>query len=280
MPAYMHSPHVMGAKVVSVYPGNHGTDRDSHQGAVLLFDADNGAVLSLMDGSSITAIRTAAVSAVATRALSRPESSRLAIIGSAVQARTHVSAMLLVRPINTVHVWSRNPLSASEFAAWVTSHHDVDVECHTSAQDAVARSDIVCTVTASREPVLRGEWLMPGTHINAVGSSSPTSRELDAAAVARSRFFVDRRESTLNEAGDFLLAREESAVGDEHILAEIGEVLTGVISGRTSPDDITLFKALGLAVEDLAAAHHIYVTAQGNGAGVRVELGGARDSGT
>jgi ornithine cyclodeaminase len=278
MPAFMESPRVMGAKAVSVYPGNHGTALDSHQGAVLLFDTEHGSVLAVMDASSITAIRTAAVSAVATRALALPDASELAILGSAVQARTHVDSIRLVRPIRRVRIWSRNDEHAGEFAAWVRRRHrDLAVEVFANARDAVAGAHVVCTTTASREPVLMGEWISAGTHINAVGASAATARELDSSAVARSRFFVDRRESTLNESGDFLLAKRDGLIGDDHILAEIGEVLIGRHPGRTSADEITLFKSLGLAIEDLASAHHIYERAMREGGGTRVELGGGRD---
>jgi len=277
MPAFMESPHVMGVKSVSIFPGNHGTALDSHQGAVLLFDTGNGSVLAVMDASSITAIRTAAVSAVATRALSRSDASELAILGSAVQARTHLEAMLLVRPIERVRVWSRHADSARSFVEAARSRHAVAIETCDSASAAVDGAHIICTTTASREPVLAGEWVGPGAHINAVGASAVSSRELDSNAVARARLFVDRRESALNESGDFLIPRGEGSIDDTHILAEIGEVLLGRHPGRESRDEVTLFKSLGLAIEDLAAAHHIYHKAMSSGAGVRVELGGGRD---
>jgi ornithine cyclodeaminase len=233
-----------------------------------------------MDASSITAIRTAAVSAVATRALARPDSAELAILGSAVQARTHIESIRLVRPIRRVRVWSRSREHALAFADAARKRHaDLRIDTFDSAHEAVDGADIVCTTTASREPVLSGEWLAKGTHINAVGASAASARELDSSAVARSRFFVDRRESALNESGDFLLAKRDGLIGDEHILAEVGEVLIGRHSGRQSRDDITLFKSLGLAIEDLASAHHIYERAMREGAGVRVELGGGRDDG-
>ncbi len=277
MPAFMESPHVMGVKSVSIFPGNHGTSLDSHQGAVLLFDTGNGSVLAVMDASSITAIRTAAVSAVATRALARGDSTELAILGSAVQARTHLEAMLLVRPIKHVRVWSRHSESANAFVESARARHSVPIETFESARAAVDGADIICTTTASREPVLNGEWISKGAHINAVGASAVSSRELDSQAVARARLFVDRRESALNESGDFLIPRKEGLVGDDHILAEIGEVLLGRHPGRKADEEITLFKSLGLAIEDLASAHHIYEKAMRDGSGTRAELGGGRD---
>jgi ornithine cyclodeaminase len=278
MPAFMETPKVMGAKAVSVYPGNHGTELDSHQGAVLLFDTEHGSILAVMDASSITAIRTAAVSAVATRTLSREDSTELAILGSAGQARTHLEAMRVVRPIKRVRVWSRNPAHAEEFASAARLlHADIEINTFASSREAVHGAHIVCTTTASREPVLMGDWVSEGTHINAVGASAANARELDSSAVARASFFVDRRESALNESGDFLMAKADGLFGDEHILAEIGEVLIGQHTGRIQRDEITLFKSLGLAVEDLAAAHHIYQRAVDENAGTRVELGGGRD---
>jgi ornithine cyclodeaminase len=277
MPAHLSSPAAMGVKVISVFPGNHGTALDSHQGAVLLFEAEQGRLLAIMDASRITAVRTAAVSGVATRALARPEAGTLALLGSGVQAETHLEAMRLVRPLRTVRVWSRDEGHAARFAHAARARHGIEVDVARTARAAVAEADLVCTVTSSREPVLKGEWLRPGVHVNAVGASLRTARELDTAAVARARVFVDRRESAASEAGDLLIPRAEGAIGDDHVLAEIGEVLIGRAPGRRSADEVTLFKSLGLAVEDVAAAHHIYARARAEGAGTWVELGGGRE---
>jgi ornithine cyclodeaminase/alanine dehydrogenase-like protein (mu-crystallin family) len=278
MPAHLSSPAAMGIKVISVFPGNHGTELDSHQGAVLLFETERGRLLAIMDASSITAIRTAAVSAVATRLLARPEASTLALLGSGVQAATHLEAIALVRPLRRVRVWSRNGAHAARLAEAARARHPLEVEVAATAREAVQDADVVCTVTSSREPVLRGEWLRPGAHVNAVGASVRTAREMDTAAVARARVFVDRRESAASEAGDILIPQAEGAIGDDHVQAEIGEVLIGGAAGRRSPDEITLFKSLGLAVEDVAAAHHIFGRARAGGAGTWVELGGGRDA--
>jgi ornithine cyclodeaminase/alanine dehydrogenase-like protein (mu-crystallin family) len=277
MPAYLATPPAVGLKVITVFPGNHGTAYDSHQGAVLLFETEHGRLLAILDASSITAIRTAAVSGVATRALARPDASRLALLGTGVQALTHLEAIAHVRPLASVRVWSRDPAKAAAFAATARARHSLEVEAAPSAREAVAGAGVVCTVTSSREPVLEGSWLAPGTHVNAVGASLPSARELDSAAVARSRVFVDRRESAAHEAGDLLIPTAEGAIGADHVLGEIGEVLTGRVAGRRAPEDVTLFKSLGLAVEDLAAAHHVYRRAREVGAGTWVELGGARD---
>jgi ornithine cyclodeaminase len=276
MPAHFGPANVMGIKVVSVMPGNHGSAYDAHQGAVLLFETRHGRPLALADASEITAIRTAAVSGVATRLLARDDAGDLAILGSGTQARTHLEAMLAVRPIERVRVWSRTDSHAEAFARRESARHGIHVEVVADARSAVADASLICTTTSAREPVLRGEWLAPGAHVNAVGSSVRTARELDAAAVRRARLFVDRRESALNEAGDFLLARAEGEVGDDHILAELGDVLVGKAGGRGHDEDITLFESLGLGVEDVAAAWFVYTQALEEGRGTDVPLTGVR----
>ena len=279
MPSFLANIESMGLKVISVFPGNHGTKYDSHQGAVLLFEAKHGQLLSLMDASAITAIRTAAVSGVATRLLSRYNATTLAILGSGVQARTHLAAMIEARGITRVRVWGRDASRARQFADRETERHGITVTTVSTVKEAVADADIICTTTAAPEPILIGEWIAKGTHVNAVGSSVPFTRELDTAAVKNARLFVDRRESTVNEAGDFLFPKKEGAIDDSHIVGEIGEILVGTVEGRRTADEITLFKSLGLGVEDLAAASHVYGKAIESGAGVSVELGGERDDG-
>ncbi len=276
MPAYAGDRAVMGLKVISVFPGNHGTEFDSHQGAVMLFETKNGRPLAIVDATSITAIRTAAVSGVATRLLAREDAADLAILGSGTQARVHLEAMRLARTIRRVRVWSRNPEHAAAFARREDQRRGIAIHPMPTAFQAVEGADLICTTTSAAEPVLLGEWVAPGAHINAVGSSVPFARELDTAAVVRSRLFVDRRESTVNEAGDFLFPKKEGAVGDDHIQGEIGELLIGRVQGRRSADEITLFKSLGLAIEDVASAHHIYTKALEKGFGAQVELGGTR----
>lgn len=276
MPGYLGDIGMMGVKVVSVFPGNHGTAYDSHMGAVMLFEDKHGQLLAIVDASEITAIRTAAVSGVATRLLAREDASELAILGSGVQAASHLAAMLLARNITRVRLWSRNVQHAAKLAEIAGKRHGVAIDVMSSAQAAVEGADIVCTVTSAREPVLLGEWLQAGVHINAVGSSVAFTRELDTAAMVKAKLFVDRRESTLNEAGDFLLPRQEGAIEDTHIRGEIGEILLGCVKGRETEQEITLFKSLGLAVEDVAAAHHVYIKSLEDGSGVPVELGGSR----
>ena len=272
MPTYSAALNACGAKLISVYPENHGTDIDSHQGLVALFDGATGTPLAIMDASSITAIRTAAVSAVATKLLARDETRTLAILGAGVQARTHLGAMFAVRPFERVLIWSRTTDHARQIAHEGANHHDAHFEVVSTADQAVSDADVVCTVTASREPVLEGSWLRPGSHINAVGASIPSARELDTATVACARVFVDRRESALNEAGDILIPIREGAFDATHIVAEIGEILTGAAQGRRSDAEITLFKSLGLAVEDLACAHFLHARASEMGVGLQAEL--------
>lgn len=276
MPAYLGDLQIMGLKIVSVFPGNRGTEFDSHMGAVMIFETNHGQPLALMDATEITAIRTAAVSGVATRLLARDRAGDLAVLGSGTQARTHLEAMLHCRTLRRVRVWSRNPDNGRRFAERESRRHNLPVELMPTVKDAVQGADIVCTTTSSTDPVLFGEYLSPGCHINAVGSSVPFARELDTEAVLRSRLFVDRRESTVNEAGDFLIPKKEGAIGDSHIQGEIGELLLNKVKGRTSEEEITLFKSLGLAVEDLASAHHIYKKAMAARIGTEVQLGGSR----
>jgi ornithine cyclodeaminase/alanine dehydrogenase-like protein (mu-crystallin family) len=272
MPAYSQALKAIGTKLITVFPGNHGTAIDSHQGAVLLFDGETGSLLALMDAASITAIRTAAVSGVATRLLARRDSATLAILGAGVQAHTHIDAMLAVRPLTRILIWSRSGDHARAVARDAGTRHGVNVEVVEDAATAVRAADVVCTVTASREPVLRGEWLRPGAHVNAVGASIPTARELDTEAVTRARLFVDRRESALNEAGDVLLPIAEGAMTAGAIVAEIGELIAHAREGRRDGREITLFKSLGLAIEDLACAHYLHGAAKAAGAGTWVDL--------
>jgi len=278
MPSYLEGLNAVGLKAVSVFHNNKGTEYDSHQGAVLVFEAEHGCLQAIIDASAITAIRTAAVSGVATKLLAREDAEELAILGSGVQAHTHVNAMLAARRIGRVRVWSPNPDHVQAFVRNISERHDAVVTPTTNALDTVKGADIVCTTTSAREPVLMGDWLVPGAHINAVGSSIPLARELDTAAVAKSRLFVDRRESTLNEAGDFLIPKREGIIGDHHIQGEIGEILSGQVAGRQTKEEITLFKSLGLAVEDIASGHYVYQKALEKGLGTWVEFGGHRQT--
>jgi ornithine cyclodeaminase len=281
MPGTLGPANVFGAKITSVYGSNLNSEFESHQGVVVLFEAEHGRPLALVDAGEVTAVRTAAVSGVATRVLAREDARTLALIGSGSQAHPHLEAMLLVRPIEEVRVWSRSQEHARAFVAheaprWEKKRPGVRFRVVDDVAEAVYDADIVCTLTSASEPVLRGDQLPAGVHINAVGSTGQRGREIDTEVVRRARFFVDRLESTLNEAGDFLIARAEGAVGDDHILGELGDVLLGRVPGRRSLDEITLFRSLGLAVEDVATAHFLYREAREAGLGVWAPLGGLR----
>jgi len=275
MPGYLGSIETVGIKTVTVFPGNTDSEYDSHQGTVMLFDATNGRLKAVLDATEITATRTAAASAVATEQLSRPDSSVLAILGAGVQGAAHVRSIPLVRDLGEIRVWSRNPEHAAQLVA-NAGGRESEIHAELTVADAVAGADIVCTTTASSDPILTGAMLESGMHLNAVGSSVPFARELDAEAMARSRIFVDRRESTLNESGDFLMARVDGAVDENDIIAEVGEVVVGAHGGRESEDEITTFVSLGIAVEDIAAGDLVYRKALDSGKGVSMHFGGTR----
>jgi ornithine cyclodeaminase/alanine dehydrogenase-like protein (mu-crystallin family) len=268
MPGYLGEPRVFGLKVVSVMPGNRGTAYDAHQGVVMLFGVTHGEPLAILDATAITAIRTAAASAVATDVLARPDAGDLALIGCGTQAGTHLAAMAEVRLLRRVRVWSRTRENSEVFARRESSSAGREIEVTSTAEDAVRNADLICTVTSAQEPVVRGAWLAPGAHVNAVGACFATHRELDGDAVRRARFFTDSRESCRNESGDFRIALREGDIDDNHLLAEVGEVLIGRVPGRISSDDVTIFKSLGIAIEDLASAHAIHQLALKNGVGV------------
>ena len=276
MPAYSSRPEAIAVKAIAVFPGNLGTRYDSHQGAVLLFDANDGRLLSIIDASEVTAIRTAAASAVATELLAHQTADKLAILGSGVQARTHLEAMLSVRNIQRVCIWSRTAERARAFVDRERERFDVQFAVAADPAEAVRQAAVICTTTAAREPILLGEWLSSGAHINAVGSASPVTRELDTTAVTNAKLFVDSRVSALAEAGDILIPLNEGAFREDHIQAEIGEILEGNAQGRTHDDDITLFKSLGVGIQDVLAADHIYAKAKDLGVGTEVDLGGLR----
>jgi len=263
MPAHRSEPRpAYGLKAICIFPENPARGLDAHQGGVFLFDGETGEPRALLDGSAVTAVRTAAVSAVATRALAREDANELAILGAGVQARSHLEALPHVRSFERARIWSRTPDHAREVATEVR----LEVEVAESAEAAVNGADVIVTATTSHEPVLERAWLATGAHVNAVGSSIPTARELDDKTMAEAALFCDARESLVNEAGDYLLA----GLGEESIRAELGEVLAGSAEGRRDPEELTVFKSLGLGVEDLAAAEHVYERARAEGVGSAV----------
>jgi len=273
MPAYRTGEHgAFGMKAICVFPGNPAIGKDAHQGAVMLFSRETGELIALMNASEITAIRTAAVSAVATRVLAREDAHQLGIIGAGVQARTHLVALDAVREITRARVACRNIEHARELVREVQPGFSFPVEAVESNEEAVRGADLIVTATSSQEPVINNEWISPGAHVNAIGTHSPNSREIDSATMAAARIFVDRRESAMNESGDYLLAAREGLINADSIMAEIGELLIGSKSGRTSADEITLFKSLGLAIEDVACAEYLYQKALSDDRGSWVTL--------
>jgi len=273
MPAYRAGEQgAFGLKAICVFPENPAKGKDAHQGAVMLFSRETGELLALMNASEITAIRTAAVSAVATRLLAREDAQQLAIIGAGVQARTHLTALAAVRAFKRARVAARNIEHARQFASEMQSQFAFPIETVGSNEEAVRGADLIVTATSSLEPVINKDWISPGAHINAIGTHSPNSREIDGATMAAARIFTDRRESVLNEAGDYLLAAKEGFVTPESILGEIGELLIGTKTGRTSASEITLFKSLGLAIEDVATADYLYHKATKQNAGTWIDF--------
>jgi ornithine cyclodeaminase len=235
---------------------------------VLVSNGESGELEGVLNAAAITEIRTAAVSGAATRALARDDASVVAVLGAGAQARGHLHAMAAARPFEHGRIWGRDPEQARRLADEITLPFPLEVVA--SAEDAVRGADVVVTATAAAEPIVQREWFADGTHINAVGSSIPRTRELDGATVAASTLFVDRRESTENESGDFLLAVKEGSVNADHITAELGEVFAGMHPGRTSSAEITLFKSLGIAMEDLAAGEYVLRKAREQDVGVEV----------
>jgi ornithine cyclodeaminase len=254
---------VFALKSICMIPTNPSRGLDTHQGTVTLFDGETGIPTAILDASAVTKIRTAAVSAVATDALARADAKVLAVLGAGVQARAHIEALRGVREFDQVRVYAPNADHAEALG----------VDVAESAEAAVRDADVIVTATSSREPVMDRDWLKPGAHINAVGASMPSARELDSATVAASAIFPDSRESLRNEAGEFRLAIEEGAItGEDHVRAELGEVLAGLSDGRSDDSELTLFRSLGLAVEDLAAAVKAVANARHRGIGTEVEL--------
>lgn len=275
MPAYRGGEHpVYSLKAVCVFPDNPRVGLDAHQGVVTLFDGETGRPTAILDASALTAIRTAAVTALATRLLAREDATRLAILGSGVQAQAHVRSLLLARALRSVAVYSPNAEHARAFvAAAAHEHGETSFELAASAREALDGADVVLTATSSRTPVLEHAWLGPGAHVNAVGASVVSMRELDVATVAAAELFTDSRESIANEAGEFREALDEGAIaGEEHVRAVIGELVIGSHHGRSGPAALTVFRSLGLAVEDLAAAELAVANARRAGAGTEVEL--------
>jgi ornithine cyclodeaminase/alanine dehydrogenase-like protein (mu-crystallin family) len=261
MPGAMGANGPFGAKLISVFQDNFAKGKPSHQGLILLFDSETGAPVCVVDAGEVTAIRTAAASAVATDVLARKDARRLAILGYGEQAATHARALMRVRKLESIVVWGRSSERARDFAGRTQGDLGIAVAGAGNVEEAVAQADIICTVTAASEPILKGRWVRPGTHVNLVGSGFAGPAEVDSDLVARSRFIADSRAGVLEQGAEFLRAMQAGLVGDDHIVAEIGQVLAGDVEGRRSAEDITVYKSLGHVVQDLASAWALFLGA-------------------
>jgi len=257
MPAYLGADDCFGAKVITAFHKNIGTEYPSHMGYVMLFESQHGSFVGMADASVITEVRTGAVSAVATDLLARKDAKKLAIIGAGAQGRSHLAAILCVRNIEEVNVFDLRPESARKYAEEMQKKYGIPVNVSESAEECVRDADVICTLTPSKEPFLRKEWIKPGAHINAVGTFSPVTREVTSELVAASRLYSDYTESMKKECGEYLIPLTEGLIDESHIVGSIGEVLLGKAPGRGSNDEITLFDALGLAVEDVMCARYL-----------------------
>ncbi len=270
MPGFVRDPAVLGAKLVAVIGANQARGLPTHRACILLIDPETGALIALMDGRLITEMRTAAVSAVSTKYMARADAAVLAILGSGVQARSHLEALALWRVFPEVRVWSPTPEHLRRFA----TDSPAPVRACGSAAEAVRGADVVVLATAASAPVIEDAWVATGAHVISVGACRPTEREMDPALVARARVVVDSRASAFQESGDIVLGLREGRFAPSHVVAELGEVVSGGVPGRTADSEITVFKSLGLAVEDLAAAHLAYQRARNLGKGIEIDLGG------
>jgi ornithine cyclodeaminase/alanine dehydrogenase-like protein (mu-crystallin family) len=272
MPGYLGEPECFGIKLLSLFPGNPNVGLSSHLGMYVLYEATRGCPLAILEASALTAIRTAAASVVATRALARPGARTLAIVGTGEEAYSHLDAFQAVRPFEHVRIWGRDAGKARALAEYALGAGCADVEVASTVAAAAAGADVICTVTGSPTALLCGRDLRPGTHLCLVGSSIPATREVDDDLVAMARYFVDYRPSALAQAGELLGAIAAGRVTESHVLGEIGEVLNGTVAGRVSDDDLTVYKSLGVAAQDLAAALVVYRHALDRGLGAIAEL--------
>jgi len=272
MPGYLIQDKALGMKVVTYFQNNPQQELPAILATIMLFSAETGRLIAVMDGSYITAIRTACASAMATKALAKKETPVLGILGAGVQARAHILALCRVKHLRRIKIYSPMGISASNLKQELESEVGVNIDVIGSAEDTVRDCDLVVTVTTAKEPVLREEWLKPGVHINGVGSHRPDLREIDGATLARSKLVVDSRDAIMAECGDILLAIKEKWITEHHIHAEIGEVLARTKPGRTDATEITLYKSVGIAIQDVATAHLVYHKALKRNVGAHVEI--------
>lgn len=272
MPAYIEQPARMGTKIVTVFNNNLSRGLPSHLASILLLDPETGALLALMDGRYITEARTAAVSAVSARHLARGDAATLAIIGTGVQARSHLEAYAEVRTLRDVRVWSPQARSRERFVEDMRGHVPVAITPAESAEAAVRGADLIVLATSSPTPVIEDAWVAPGAHVVSVGACRPDQREMPPPLVERARVFVDSRAAALVESGDVVMGLAEARFGLDHLRGELGEAVLGRVQGRTADDEITVFKSLGMAVEDVVAADLVYRRAVETGAGTELTL--------
>ncbi len=272
MPAYLNEDKALGMKVVTFFPNNLKQTLPQILATVMLFSTDTGKMIAAMDGNYITAIRTACVSAMATKALANPESRVLGVLGAGVQARSHIRALTRIRKISEIKVYDIFEASARQLQESLEKEIGVRIDVVPSAREAVLGADLLVTVTTAKEPIVKAEWLKPGMHINAVGSHRPDLREIDGATLAAAKIVVDSREAIMAECGDILLAIQEKTITADSVHAEIGEVLAGKKPGRTRADEITLYKAVGIAIQDVATAHLVYRKALERNVGTNIEV--------
>lgn len=272
MPAYVPNPGSLGAKLVTVFADNPTRQLPSHLAAILLLDPETGSLQALMDGRFITEARTAAVSAVSARFLAKRDASTLAIIGSGVQARSHLEAFAEVRQLKDVRVWSPQARSRDRFVGDMSGHVTATVRATATAEDAVRGADLIVLATASKTPVIENAWVGPGAHIVSVGACRPDQREMDPSLVARARLYVDSRAAAVVESGDVVMGVAAGLFSHSHIRGELGELVLGRVEGRAAEGDVTIFKSLGMAVEDVVAADLVFRRAVETGAGTELTL--------
>lgn len=272
MPGYLNDDKALGMKVVTYFQKNPQRNLPAILATIMLFSAETGKMIAAMDGTYITTIRTACASALATRALANPETPVLGILGAGVQARSHILALSSVRKLQRIKIFSPSGSSARAVKKGLAAEIGVPIEVTECAEDSVRDADLVVTATTAKAPIVKSDWLKPGVHINAVGSHRPDLREIDGATLSCSKVVVDSREAIMAECGDVLLALKEKSVSESVIHAEIGEVLAGTKSGRTSAEEITLYKSVGIAIQDVATAHLVYHKALEMKVGTIVEI--------
>ncbi len=271
MPAYLNTDRALGMKVVTYFQKNPAQGLPAILATIMLFSADNGRIIAIMDGGYITAIRTACVSAVATKVLANRETPVLGILGAGVQAKAHILALRRVRDFQRIKIYSPSGISASRLKNEL-ANEGMEIEVAATAEETVRTADVIVTVTTAKEPIIDARWLKPGAHINAVGSHRPDLREIDGPTLAHSRVVVDSRQAMMAECGDILLAIAENAISETDIHAEIGEILAGSKPGRQNPEEVTLYKSVGIAVQDVATANLVYQKALQSKIGTNVEI--------